>query len=94
MANQLCPICQTEVRVNPRYPDRLCNECSRRAVDGSGRPLKFHNTSPMGGGFQAIYADDNTPAAAVTEDHIVFVDGVQCVANEAYFGGIVIRPKS
>jgi hypothetical protein len=93
MANQHCPICHTEVRADPRYPDRLCNECARRAVDGDGRPLKFYNTS-LSGGFEAIYADDNAPAAAVTQDHIVFVDGVPCMADEARFGGIVIRPKS
>jgi hypothetical protein len=93
MANQQCPICRTEVDPSPRYRDYLCKECRSRAVDGDGRPLKFYNTS-LSGGFEAIYADDNTPAEAVTRDKIAFVDGVQCTANEAYFGGIVIRPTS
>ncbi|MEV4706712.1 hypothetical protein [Actinoplanes sp. NPDC049316] len=91
MAIQRCPICRTEVRTNPRYPDHLCQDCATRAIAADGRPLKFFNTSATGG-FEAIYADDNTPAEAVTRDHVVFVDGVRCVANEARFGGIVIRP--
>jgi hypothetical protein len=93
MAIQRCPICLAEVAENPRYPDHLCSECARRAVDADGRPLKFYNTS-LSGGFEAIYADDKTPAEAVTRDRIVFVDGAQCVADEARFGGIIIRPKS
>jgi hypothetical protein len=91
MAAQRCPICRTEVRANPRYPDHLCAECALRAVDVDGRPLAFRNTS-LSGGFEAIYTDDNTPAEAVTPDHTVFVDGVPCRADEARFGGIVIRP--
>ncbi|MGA5304205.1 hypothetical protein ACPCHT_30105 [Nucisporomicrobium flavum] len=92
MAIQLCPICGTEVRPNPRYPDHLCQDCAARAVDADGRPLKLFNVSATGG-FAAIYADDETPAEAVTRDHIVFVDGVRCVADEARFGGTVIRPS-
>jgi hypothetical protein len=91
MTTQHCPICRTGVRPNPRYPDYLCTECAGRAVSVDGRPLRFHNPS-LSGGFEAIYADDETPAQAVTRDHIVLVDGVRCLANEARFGGIVIRP--
>lgn len=91
MAAQRCPICRTEVRASARYPDYLCPGCADRAVDIHGRPLTFRNTS-MSGGFKAIYTDDETPAEAVTRDHTVFVDGVRCRADEARFGGIVIRP--
>jgi hypothetical protein len=90
MATQRCPICHTEVRAYTRYPEYLCKDCARRAVDVGGRPLEIYNTS-LFGGFEASYADDHTPAEAVTRDHIVFVDGVRCLADEARFGGIVIR---
>jgi hypothetical protein len=46
----------------------------------------------MSGGFVATFADDKAPAEAVSRDHIVFVDGLRCWADEARFGGIVVRP--
>jgi hypothetical protein len=91
MTTQHCPICRTDVRPNPRYPDHLCNECAGRAVSADGRPLTFSNTS-LSGGFEAIYADDGTRAEEITREHVVFVDGVRCRADEARFGGTVIRP--
>ena len=81
-----------EVDVSPRYPDYLCGECASRAVDIDGRPLWLSNVSPLSGGFVVTFADDGTPADSVSRDHIVFVDGLRCWADEARFGGIVIRP--
>jgi hypothetical protein len=91
MADQHCPLCGAGVTTSPRYPDHLCTECAGRAVDADGRPLRFYNVS-FSGGFRAVFADDETDADAVSRDHLVFVDGVRCWADEARFGGIVLRP--
>jgi hypothetical protein len=91
MDSQLCPRCAAEVPTSERYPDRLCADCVSRAVDADGRPLLFYNVS-FSGGFRAVFADDQTDADVVSREHLVFVDGVRCWADEARFGGIVLRP--
>jgi hypothetical protein len=55
-------------------------------VDESGRPLRFN--AAVGAGFAAAYADSGEPR----DSHLCFISGVQCRADEAYFGGIVVRP--
>jgi hypothetical protein len=91
MPDQCCPICIGQIPTDPRYPDRLCDDCADRTVDIDGRALNFVNVS-LSGGFAAYFADDKTPADVITRDHTVFVDGVRCWADEAYFGGIVLCP--
>lgn len=83
---QSCPICATAVYPNPRYPRYLCGECSAKASDENGRPLRFHNES-FSGGFVAKYADTNEPR----DSHVCFVDGKECWADEEYMGSIVIQ---
>ena len=89
MSGQLCPICRAEVAPNPRYRAYLCQSCAARAVSADGRPLVFGNVS-MSGGFAAAYADTGEPYPA---EHVCFVDGVECWADEARFGGIVIQTE-
>jgi hypothetical protein len=84
---QFCPICSRPVRASHRYPDYVCDDCAALAVDEQGRKLAFFNTS-MSGGFEARYADTDETRFS----HDCFVRGVRCRADEAYFGGIVIRP--
>ena len=88
MSAQLCPICGAAVRENPRYPKRLCEACAAKAVSADGRLLVFGNVA-MSGGFSAGYADSDEPYEG---GHVCFVDGRQCWADEARFGGIVIQP--
>lgn len=85
--DQKCPICETEVTSSERYPDHVCSQCSARAADEAGRLLTFFNTS-FSGGFAARYADNGEPR----ESHLCYIDGIPCRADEARFGGIVIRP--
>jgi hypothetical protein len=47
----------------------------------------FSNVS-LSGGFVARYAD----TGEARESHVCFIDGVKCWADEARFGGIIIRP--
>jgi len=42
----------------------------------------------MTGGFIAAYADTGESYPS----HACYVDGIQCNADEGYFGGIVIQP--
>jgi hypothetical protein len=82
-----CPICETSVPTNPRYPTAVCPTCVERATDEHGRPLRFYNRS-MSGGFQAVCADTGEEHAG----HECWIDGVQCWVGEAHLGGIVVYP--
>ncbi len=87
MATQSCPVCGASQSANPRYPAYLCRDCCERAVDETGRRLRFYNTD-LGGGFAAVVADTGEPR----DSHVCFVNGIRCRADEARFGGIVIEP--
>lgn len=83
---QTCPICQRRVPPVERYPRYLCEGCASEARCRDGRPLAFSNVG-IWGGFRAAYADTGEPY----EDHLCFVRGIRCWADEARFGGIVIQ---
>lgn len=83
-----CPLCGAPRPHSPRYPNCVCADCVERAVDESGRPLRFN--AAVGVGFAATYADTGEPR----ESHVCFINGVECQANEAYFGGVVVRPAA
>ena len=87
---QKCPICLIEVARSARYPKHVCQSCSARAADESGRPLKFFNETLAGGGVLAFYADTNERR----ESQVCYIDGVECRADEDYYGGIVIQPAA
>lgn len=81
-----CPICQIELDENPRYPNYVCQSCAALATDKEGRKLVFYNVD-MGGGFEAKYADNRE----VYSSHTCYINGIECYADEARFGGIVIQ---
>jgi hypothetical protein len=83
---QHCPICNTAVPPSERYPRYVCESCRRRVQDERGRPLTFSNES-FSGGFVAIDPDTHEKS----DNHICYVDGIKCWADEAHMGGIVIR---
>lgn len=72
---------------NGRYPERLCPPCVLEAVDDSGAELSFANEG-FGGGFVAVRAETGEKTA----QHLCFVRGTKCWADEARFGGIVVTP--
>ncbi|MGZ4467240.1 MAG: hypothetical protein ACXVEU_13805 [Nocardioidaceae bacterium] len=86
-----CPVCGRDQPAVARYPDYLCASCAARALSEDGRPLAFYNVS-ISGGFVAKYADTDELADEPTITHIAYVDGLRCWADEARFGGIVLRP--
>lgn len=89
MARQRCPICRASVTPNKRYPAYACDSCAERVVSPDGRPLVFGNVD-ISGGFEARYADSGETYGS----HICVIDGVNCRADEAKFGGIVIQPTA
>lgn len=86
MSEQRCPICSADVEPNVRYRNYTCFDCCRKAVDENGRRLGFGNES-FSGGFVAWYKDTNE----TRDSHICYIDGIECWADEAHMGGIVIR---
>jgi hypothetical protein len=86
MSEQFCPICEAGVEPNVRYRNYICFDCCANAVDENGRKLGFGNES-FSGGFVAWYKDTNE----TRDSHICYIDGVECWADEAHMGGIVIR---
>jgi hypothetical protein len=84
---QFCPICSTAVAPMARYPRYVCASCEMKACAADGRSLRFFNLS-LSGGCGAEYADTGESYGS----SICYIDGVQCRADEARFGGIVIQP--
>jgi len=81
-----CPICNQELNFNARYPNRICSTCADKATDMQGKKLAFGNVS-RSGGFEASYAD----TGETYNSHICYVNGIECYADEARFGGIIIE---
>src|SRR5437763_8964346 len=86
MKKQRCPICESPVDPNARYPRYLCRTCASLASAPDGQRLSFANEG-ISGGYIATYAGGREPY----ESHVCFVKGVVCWADEARFGGIVIE---
>ena len=86
MTTQTCPICHAATSPSERYPRHVCTSCASRASSADGRLLTFSNLD-MSGGFIARYAGSDE----VHDSHECFIDGIECRADEARFGGIVIE---
>lgn len=85
---QNCPICNSEIQHNARYPRYVCNECYHKATDNNGRKVIFGNVS-LSGGCEGIYPDTKEKY----KYNICYIEGHECIADEAKFGGIVIEKK-
>ena len=85
----LCPICSNEF-TNPfpdRYPRAICAECTNTCIDVNNCKVKYGNRS-IAGGFISYHA---TPDGVIErEDHVCYVNGAKCFADECRYGGIVI----
>lgn len=86
---QYCGFCRQEVSPSPRYPNYLCEACTKRITDPDGRRVDYFNTDPMGYGCQGYYAGTNGQERYDTNS--CYIEGVACEAEEARFGGIVIQ---
>lgn len=81
-----CPICGHPVAHWDRYPKQVCGDCSGRTADEHGRTVAFANVD-LAGGLIGAYNDDGTPYASP----FCWIGGVECIADEHRFGGIVIE---
>jgi len=88
-----CPHCGGAAHQTQRYPHALCNACAGRATDRTGRPITMSNES-MSGGFLARHLDDGSACGQVGADGRVLIDGVEFLAGEDRFGGIVVQPRA
>ena len=91
---RFCPICNAELNSPEyafvRYPNHVCWSCSKRTTDKNGRPLKFYNPYMSGHGCAAKYTDNHEDYGSKT----CYIDGIECFAMEARYGGIVIQTKT
>lgn len=85
---QHCPTCNTYVKYNERYPNYVCNKCISLATDKSSNQIAFYNITNSGHGCQGQYLADGKLYRGI----ICYIKGIKCFAEEAYMGGIVIRP--
>ncbi len=88
MTNHKCPICNIEFEFTARYPKCVCKDCYKLAAGKDGRKLSFYNLN-LSGGCEAIYQDTKK----IYDSHICYINGIECFADEARFGGIVIEVK-
>lgn len=92
---QQCPICAADVMPMSRYPDYVCETCCQQATNQDGLPVDFTNEDISGGliGYvlearsKKFVRDEN-----LTANPVVLIRGIESYADEAHFGGIVIRP--
>ena len=91
MTTSKCPICSADMPRLGRYPLSICRACATDddIKDVSGHPVKFVNIHAFGSGFASFHTIDGI--CIQKEEHICFVKGVKCYAEEGYFGGIVIQ---
>jgi len=84
---QYCPICKATVANSGRYPKYICSQCSEKITDKSGEQICFANTELLGYGCQGYYKKNDKKY----NSNFCYVNGIECYAKEAYFGGIVIE---
>ncbi|WDF55256.1 hypothetical protein [Mucilaginibacter sp. KACC 22063] len=85
---QHCPICNRYVAYSDRYPNYVCSKCESLTVDKMGLKVGFFNITLDGHGCQGKYLD----SGKLYRSTKCFIKNIQCKAEEAYLGGIIIRP--
>ena len=82
-----CPICNIEHETLIRYYNCVCRRCLNTygTRDASGNLINFGNIDAWGG----IRAICNNKEIF---NYNCYVNNVECYADEARFGGIVVRP--
>ena len=100
-----CPLCLDILTYyTARYPKMICQKCSNgdngKILDSFGNEVSFSNID-ISGGFASYHKiknnnnnnNDNENKIIQKEDHMCWINSVQCYADEARFGGIVIQTK-
>lgn len=86
MLNTPCPICFHLRETIERYPNSVCLDCCNTGIftDISQKTTISFGNIDFSGGFQSVVN------GVVGNQHICYIKGHQCRADEARFGGIVI----
>ena len=79
----------------------ICQKCSNgdngKILDSFGNEVSFGNIDISGGfiSYHKINNNDNENNNKIIqkEDHMCWINNIQCYADEARFGGIVIQSK-
>ncbi|HTK19196.1 MAG TPA: hypothetical protein VL442_06780 [Mucilaginibacter sp.] len=86
---QHCPICNRYKKYSERYPEYVCEKCIKLATDKTGTSIGFYNITYDGHGCQGRYIESGKLYRGTT----CYIKGIKCYAEEAYLGGIIIRPS-
>jgi hypothetical protein len=86
MDGSICPSCGGKGRHSPRYFAAICRKCEELVTDATGQKVDVSNADIWSG----VRIDMSGKILA--EDTALFVNGIECQAREARFGGIVIQP--
>jgi hypothetical protein len=86
----LCPTCGGIGRKSTRYPAALCEACQADVVDSAGLPVQLFNEDFTGG--LKIITHIRTYVGSGAENLALYVNGIECRAQEHRFGGVVVQP--
>jgi ADP-ribosyl-[dinitrogen reductase] hydrolase len=86
MDGSICPACGGKGRHIQRYFGAICRPCEKLVTDADGRPVNVSNED-IWRGVRVKSGDTVLP-----KDTRLFINGIECQAREAHFGGIVIQP--
>ena len=83
MEQRNCPICEKNIMKIERYPNYICGECILLTVTKKNEKIEFHNINCFGGFVSLV----NNVKGSI---HQCYVNNIECYADEARFGGIVV----
>lgn len=76
-----CHVCDEE-----NHDHVICDECQKYPIlNSEGDEMQFYNKGVLGG-----FIAKNKRTGEISEDHICYINGVKCWADEYRFGGIII----
>ena len=85
-----CPICLQKMTFFERYPMKVCPECSEKTFTKDGIKIDFCNIDVTGGFKSTIQSNPIKEG----DEHTCYINGLECYADEARFGGIVVSIKN
>lgn len=85
---QLCPSCHKNIPICIRHPKYICRDCLQKypSLNEEGKEVIFSNASWSGGFISRVKGSD-----ILEENHVCYINGIKCWADEYRFGGIVIE---
>jgi hypothetical protein len=89
-----CKICcTTDMFYSPRYPNQVCENCIVNSVDSEGNIVKFYNVDFYGGfeSYHYVIGSDGQTNVVQKNEHVCWINGKKCFADEAKFGGIIVQ---